>query len=68
MPRLENWIINYDETILANIYNDERFDDGTLITTSKIQSIDRENNVATTENTTYELGQEYIDLCDLMCT
>jgi len=68
MPRLENWSIGYGDsngftapelvqkTLHGMIYDDQRFLDGTNIRTSDIQFLDLENNIATTRNTTYKLG------------
>lgn len=75
MPILKNWSIirDNDNPFLApelrkvrlygNIYNDEkgRFNDGTPISTSSIQKLDIENNVAQTRNTTYQLGKISVD-------
>ena len=45
-------------TITGNIFEDpkKRFMDGTLVTTSNVKYIDKQNNVAQTRNTLYRLG------------
>jgi hypothetical protein len=56
MPRLENWYI-IGRSLIGQVYNDERFADGTEIQTSRIIKLDSEAGIAQTRNTTYELGK-----------
>ena len=69
MPRLEDWAISPDwtnpycapecrETIMGGkIYNDDRFEDGKQIATSKFVGLDLEKMQAQTRNTLYDLGE-----------
>ncbi len=71
MPRIEKWSIGsayfnpyqapelQKKYLYGEIYDDEkgRFENGTYISTSSIQELDLENNVAETKNTTYILGK-----------
>jgi hypothetical protein len=73
MPRLENWSIIEDSSnpylapecrkkrLQGNIYGDARFEDGTSVTTSSLQSIDIDKKIAQTKNTVYQLGQMSLD-------
>ena len=60
MPRLEDSIMGY-------VYNDDRFEDGALIVTSRVKRLDEITAIAVTQNTTYELGKRHIDSCNLIC-
>ena len=58
---LKNWCIEdryYGNIVSGNIYNDERFKDGTYIHTSSIQEIIDEGDtlVVITRNNTYNLN------------
>lgn len=61
---LQNWF--FEQTprgsyvITGNIYGDEkgRFEDGTIIHTSKLESVDFLNGIAKTLNSTYHLGSK----------
>lgn len=58
MPRLENWEIFYDDSkprLSGNVFNDDRFFDGTSIFTSQL--IELTDKYAKTKNTLYELGK-----------
>lgn len=59
IPELIEWELkrtNLTEyRIRGKIYNDKRFEDGTLITTSILKSIDFENGICITKNTMYQL-------------
>lgn len=69
MIRLENWKIvaknNNPYTapecikryLSGNVYNDARFPDGCIITTSSLQEFDFDKLVAKTRNTEYKLGK-----------
>lgn len=62
MPRLENWIITNDiygdcSRLVGEIYDDIRFPDGALATTSRLRNIYFESNEAQTKNTLYSLGK-----------
>lgn len=70
MPRLENWSVIFDESdnefmapeckkkrLQGYVYDRGGFDDGRLVRTSSIQSLDLKNNVAVTRNTKYQLGE-----------
>lgn len=69
MPKLENWSIVKEDSnpflapeirgfiLKGNIYNDNRFQNGSLIVTSTIQEINIKNRVARTRNTLYRLGE-----------
>ena len=81
MPRLEDWRIvekntspyitpegRVNKILQGHIYNDEneRFEDGTLISTSTIQTINLKNKTVQTRNTFYTLGNispEYQKWC-----
>jgi hypothetical protein len=52
--RLENWSI-FGKVAYGNVFNNPRFEDGTYVHTSTIQS--RDGNVIKTLNSTYVLGK-----------
>ena len=68
MPKLENWaVITKDVSpylapelrkpcLTGNIFDDDRFVDGTIITTSAITDIDQ-RKIRTKSGTIYELGK-----------
>lgn len=58
MPRLEEWLLGNGNRLYGKVFNDDRFHEGAEIVTSVVESLDRENNIAKTRNTTYELGKE----------
>jgi hypothetical protein len=62
MPRLENWEIVNDYyrgcyRLQGIIYDDDRFPDGTNVSTSRLMNVDFENEKAQTRNTNYILGK-----------
>lgn len=62
LPVLKNWkftVLTGHYCIYGEIYNDtkNRFIDGTVVRTSKIKSIDFENMIVITQNTTYKLAE-----------
>jgi len=62
MSRLENWkMVGWGShyRLVGEIYSDERFLDGTTVTTSSIQEIDELAGWAQTRNTRYELGKKF---------
>jgi len=68
LPRLENWSIqtiprdiyqapeSWCPVLAGDVYDDDRFDDGTYITTSTIGKINTISNKAKTLYTVYKLG------------
>jgi hypothetical protein len=56
MPRLENWYVNNSDCIVGQVYGDPRFEDGTLVITSRVATLDSDANVAVTKNSNYILG------------
>lgn len=54
-PRLEGWSLIAGDRLTGRIYDDPRFTDGDLITTSPVLLLS--NHVAATRTTTYELGR-----------
>lgn len=44
--------------ITGEVYGHPNFDNGTLVTSSRLKSFDIERKLAVTENTVYELGVE----------
>lgn len=58
MSKLNYWTIIGDKAF-GNVYEDERFNDGDFIITSKIKSMDLRKRTITTANTTYELLEAY---------
>lgn len=79
MPRLENWAPNQMimhmgsgrmaiNGLVGKVFNDEkkRFEDGTVITTSLVMSINQDQTEARTMNTVYQLGApapEWVAFC-----
>lgn len=59
MARIENWIKYFDNSIVGQIYDDKRFENGKLIKTTPIIDLDEKNNRAATKNTVYELGKKW---------
>jgi hypothetical protein len=57
MPKIEKWFFS-NGSLCGFIYNDNRFPDGTPVTTSKVIKYDEENNTVQTRNTLYELGEK----------
>lgn len=57
MSRLENWS-EYGKCVVGEIFGDNRFPDGSFITTSEVKTLDREAKTLQTRNTLYELGKE----------
>ncbi len=59
MSKLKKWSLGHHSNNIYQleglIYDDARFDDGLKVTTSRLKSIDFENNIAKTLNTVYEL-------------
>ncbi len=55
MSRLENWSV-YNGSLVGDVYDDNRFPDGKRVITTRLVSINFEENSAKTENTTYQLG------------
>ena len=58
MSKLNYWTIIGDKAI-GNVYEDERFNDGDFIITSKIKSMDFRKRTITTVNTTYSLLEPF---------
>ena len=67
LSKLESWNIIESISVreeyiyyalIGRIYNDDRFEDGTLIRTSKIKEIDFDDMTAMTKNTMYKLGKK----------
>lgn len=59
---MHNWF-EWNGCVVGSIYNDPRRtnpNDGSIQSTSKILSIDRENGILITKNTTYQLGFELV--------
>lgn len=62
IPRLEEWFFTEDlQQIKGRIYDDEkmRFNDGYVVTTSRIVEIDPKRKWVQTLNTKYRLGKPY---------
>ena len=65
MPRLENWYVRHSDThgspmiLVAQIYNSDKFKDGTWVITSHVVEIDWDAGTVQTLNTLYELGSKY---------
>ena len=67
MPRLEKWKVwqmNYfapDSCLIGYVFNDDRFVDGTMITTSRVIALDLNKRYAVTKSgTRYELGEKFV--------
>jgi hypothetical protein len=58
MYKLENWFIIGNKAY-GNVYGNPAFEDGELVRTSDI--ISSEDGVVTTKNSTYVLGDSYIN-------
>ena len=56
-PILHNWIV-MGSRIWGETYNDDRMPNGTILITSEVVNLDRENGILETKNTTYDLGKE----------
>ena len=59
---LENWFLEKTRNnfrLVGNVYGDDkkRFEDGQLINTSSLESIDFKNKIAKTKNSIYKLGE-----------
>lgn len=57
----------YKKYLQGNVYDNERFNEGTFIHTSSIQDIDLDNGIIKTKNSTYKLGKidsEYLEYCE----
>ncbi len=78
MPTLENWSVIttpsnpfqaselWPSRLSGRIYNDTRFEDGSLVATSTLKSIDVKARTASTKNTEYILGEPdstYVEYC-----
>lgn len=59
LPKLEEWELVPTRKILARLYNDPRYVDGSLMATSEIILLDEVNNIVVTQGVTYELGKKY---------
>jgi hypothetical protein len=69
MPKLEDWSIVRDDSnpflapelrglrLQGRVYGRDDFEDGSVVTTSSVQSLDLKNNIAKTRNTEYILGK-----------
>jgi len=76
LPRLEEWSVFSKNSYQApeaqkrylqgNIYNDDRFEDGTIVQTSSIQELNLKENYAITRNTEYILGEISKDYVEWM--
>lgn len=67
MPRLEkwkSWQVNYfspDVCLIGYVFNDDRFHDGSMITTSRVIELDLDKGCAITKSgTRYELGERLV--------
>lgn len=65
--KLNKWEMNYDGRMTGEIQHDskKRFEDGELVTTSKVIEITRSKegvpvSILTTSGTVYELGEPYV--------
>lgn len=59
--RLENWYI-INEVLWGHIFDQSgfpRFEDGTLVRTSRIEKLNLEEQWVETRNTVYTLGQQF---------
>ena len=64
LAKLENWrVYPYFGCQVAegDVFNDKRWDDGTHIYTSAVQSISEDKTQLQTRNTTYALGQPAVE-------
>ena len=64
MPRLENWIIRWDNKIIGDIYDDKRFPDGHQVLTSPVVECKKDVfgqmfEATTKSGTVYLLGKKY---------
>lgn len=57
--KLENWKMVDNDQIRGEIYNSPKFEDGTVVFTSRVVRLDEGSNRAYTLNTEYELGVPY---------
>lgn len=56
MPILKHWKVDLKRNIIiGDIYEDDRFEDGTTVYTSTIINADFEQGIVQTRNTLYEL-------------
>ena len=59
---IHNWF-EFSDSVMGAIYNDRRREnpnDGSLVMTSYVRTLDRERGILITRNTTYHLGMETI--------
>jgi hypothetical protein len=57
---LKHWILNKETgSIIAEVYNDDRFEDGTYITTTPVVSME-DGIIKTKSGTTYVLKESYV--------
>lgn len=56
MPKLEDWAMD-DLRAYGKVYNDDRFKDGTNVTTSIVKEVDFQTKKLYTMNTMYDLGE-----------
>jgi hypothetical protein len=76
MPRLEEWSIVsipsnpfqapelWSKRLSGKVYDDDRFEEGSIVTTSRLVELNLKSGYALTKNTRYELGSpsdEYIE-------
>ncbi len=54
--RLEQWALVFGSRLHGLVYGHPNFTDGTRITTSSIQHVDKDNEEVHTHNTIYVLG------------
>ena len=57
IPVLDGWV-QMSNFFYGYVYNDQNRKNGTIIKTSRTYSVDFENGVLVTQNTTYNLGRE----------
>lgn len=60
-PILHNWVLvngAHGSVIYGDVYQDDRFESGKSIKSSRVIDINLKDGVVKTKNTTYDLGME----------